>query len=184
MQAAVSPHPQAPNGLNRRRILVVDDGLGEREALARVLHMERMDVCLAGSVDEALLRLEDSIDLVISDLRMGSLTGIDLLRKWRARHPYTPFIILTAYPAVDSAVQSMKLGATDFLAKPIDPIELLRSVREILERPAVAAAEAALNRTAEIGASEKILGRSPAMLTAFEQALRAAKTDSTVLLLG
>jgi DNA-binding NtrC family response regulator len=184
MPTTVSPNSCTPNAQNRRRILVVDDGLGEREALARVLQMEHLDIRLAGGVEEAIQYLEDSIDLVISDLRMGTQTGIDLLRKWRARHPYTPFIILTAYAAVDSAVQAMKLGATDFLAKPVDPVELLRLLHNILERPASAAAEEAASRTGEIGISEKIIGRSPAMLTAYEQAMRAAKTDSTVLLLG
>ncbi len=182
--STAAPKSHASNAHKPRRILVVDDGLGEREALARVLRMERLDIRTAGGVEEAVQYLEDSIDLVISDLRMGTLTGIDLLRQWRARHPYTPFIILTAYAAVDSAVQAMKLGATDFLAKPVDPVELLRLVHDIFERPANAVVEDAASRTSEIGVSEEIIGRSPAIHTAYEQALRAAKTDSTILLLG
>src|SRR5581483_3294339 len=95
---------------SKKRILVVEDGDTEREALARMLRVEQFDVVTARNPGEALTKVNDPIDLVISDLRMGSQSGIDLLRLWHEQQPYTPFIMITAYGEVGSAVTAMKLG--------------------------------------------------------------------------
>lgn len=114
-------------------ILVVEDGPSEREALVRALKIEQFQVLAAKDPHDAMQVMTQPVDLVISDLRMGPQSGIDLLRAWRERRPETPFIILTAYGDVDLAVKAMKLGATDFLTKPVDPPALLRLIRECLE---------------------------------------------------
>lgn len=121
---------------SKRRILVVEDGDTEREALARMLRVEQFDVVTARNPGEALTKVNDPIDLVISDLRMGSQSGIDLLRLWREQQPYTPFIMITAYGEVGSAVTAMKLGADDFLTKPVNPGQLLSQIRTALEKAA------------------------------------------------
>ena len=100
-------------------ILIVEDGQSEREALARVLRLEGYRVMAASMPDRAMELIDEPIDLVVSDLRLGKQSAIDLLRDWHSRHPETPFILMTAYGDVDSAVTAMKLGAEDFLSKPV-----------------------------------------------------------------
>ncbi len=169
------------------RVLVVEDGISEREALARFLRTEQFDVLTARNPEEALGFINNRVDVVLSDLRMGKLSGIDLLQRWRARHINTPFIIMTAYGEVGSAVQAMKLGANDFLAKPIDPSYLLEAIRDL------ASSKMDDDPLSEIGSNsiqddnlllKGIVGRSQAMQQVLAQTLRAAKTNSTVLILG
>ncbi len=163
-------------------ILVVEDGAGEREALARLLRLQGYEVQTARDVDRAEQLLAQPIDLVISDLRMGGRTGVDLLRIWQERHPQTPFIIVTAYGEVESAVDAMKLGARDYLTKPIDPERMLDLVRRCLaERKADGEKHAGGGSQVGVG---RLLGDSPAMQRVRDQILRAASTDSTVLILG
>jgi DNA-binding NtrC family response regulator len=161
------------------RLLVVEDGESEREALVRVLRMERFDVLSARSPADALRYMHEPIDVVISDLRMGKQSGIDLLRDWREHFPTMPFIIMTAYGDVESAVTAMKLGAADFVTKPVDPKRLLALVLDCLSHRS-AGRGAGSTRSAV----ERIVGQSAVIRTAVEQTLRAAQTESTVLVLG
>jgi DNA-binding NtrC family response regulator len=119
--------------MQQARILVVEDGKSEREALVRVLLAEHYEVLAAENPEQAVDFCSQDIDLVISDLRMGKKSGIDLLRDWQQHNPAVPFIIMTAYGDVDSAVTAMKLGAVDFLAKPINAAHLLSLVHTCLE---------------------------------------------------
>jgi DNA-binding NtrC family response regulator len=140
------------------------------------------DVATAASAEEGLDWRDQDIDLVISDLRMGGATGIDLLMQWRELRPETPFFLATAFGDVDSAVRAMKLGATDYLTKPLDPPKLLEVIRHTLFRPPAAAAPTVATRQPQgFGA---ILGRSRSMQEVFERIRRAAQTDSIVLILG
>src|SRR5688500_7750107 len=109
-------------------VLVVEDGAAEREALARVLRLEDYVVLTARNPEHALTLIDQPIDLVVSDLKMGARSGLDLMQHWNARKPDTPFIIITAYGDVESAVTAMKLGARDYLSKPVDPGKLLELV--------------------------------------------------------
>lgn len=161
--------------------MVVEDGDTEREALARMLRLERFDVETARNPAEAMTKIDDPVDLVVSDLRMGAQTGIDLLKSWRERRPTTPFILLTAFGDVPSAVAAMKLGASDFLSKPVDPLQLLTLIQETLDigdRPM----EGSAAQENEIW--EGIVGRSPVMINVRQQTIRAANTSSTVLVFG
>lgn len=115
------------------RILVVEDKASEREALARLLKLEHYDVVTADSASCAIGYLREPIDLVISDLKMSKATGLDLLRYWKDRRRETPFIMVTAFGDVDSAVEAMKLGAEDYLNKPVNPEEMLLLVARCLE---------------------------------------------------
>src|SRR5262249_24235571 len=94
-------------------ILVVEDQLNERQALARMLRSAQYNVIAAESAQEALAYLQDPIGLVITDMRMEPFSGLDLLRRWKQRRPQTPFIVMTAYAEVGSAVEAMKLGAAE-----------------------------------------------------------------------
>jgi DNA-binding NtrC family response regulator len=164
---------------NKRRILVVEDGPSEREALARMLRVERFEVITAASAEEALAQTDQSLDLVISDLRMLQQSGVDLLRAWRRQHPSMPFILLTAYGAIDAAVEAMKLGASDFLTKPVEPARLLSTIHQLLD---ASPGNAPSDRG--ISGFERIVGESPLILDACQRTLRAARSNSTVLLMG
>jgi DNA-binding NtrC family response regulator len=169
--------------IHKSRILVVEDQESERNALERLLRVARYEVVAASSAEEALDWCDQPIDLVISDLRMGRRSGIDLLMQWREVRPETPFILATAFGDVDSAVRAMKLGADDYLTKPVDPSRLLDSVRQVLDKPAKAHAppKSAPLEPQEFGT---LIGRSRAMQEVFERIRRAAQTDSIVLILG
>ena len=173
--------------IGQRHILIVEDQEPERRALERVLRLANYDVDSVGSAEEALDWLDQPIDLVISDLRMGGRSGIDLLMDWRGVHPTTPFLLATAFGDIDSCVRAMKLGATDYLNKPVDPQRLLSIISDTFSRPKepppVAAAPPPAARSPEDGFGP-LIGRSPLMQTVFERIRRAAHTDSIVLILG
>jgi two-component system, NtrC family, response regulator HydG len=164
------------------RILVVEDQEAERKALERVLRVAQYGVVTAANAEEALDWRDQPIDLVISDLRMGRQSGIDLLMQWREIRPETPFILATAFGDVDSAVRAMKLGASDYLTKPVDPSRLLDSIRQVLAKPPAPAP--AIPRSAAVQGFGPLIGRSRAILDVFDRIRRAAQTDSIVLILG
>ena len=166
-------------------ILVVEDKLNEREAMTRLLRMEGYSVDAASSPSEANGFIEEPVHLVISDLRMGEHSGMDLLRHWRQRRPGVPFIMVTAYGEVNSAVEAMKLGAQDYLNKPVNPEELLIVVERALaaSRQEETIEELRTRLDDRLG-FEKIIGNSKPMLAIFDQARRAARVDSTVLIMG
>jgi two-component system response regulator AtoC len=103
------------------RVLVVDDEQSLRKVLAATLQREGYEVTVCGDGEEALSALErDGADVVVTDLVMPKLDGLALLRKVVSRHPDVPVIVITAHGRIDSAVEAMKAGAFDFLAKPFD----------------------------------------------------------------
>jgi DNA-binding NtrC family response regulator len=169
---------------NKRRILVVEDQESERNALERVLRVAQYDVVTAKSAEDALDWADQPIDLVISDLRMGRKSGIDLLMQWREVHKDTPFMLATAYGDVDSAVRAMKLGATDYLTKPIDAERLLTIVKDVLDKPRTAVERPPVSTAAPAPGFGPIIGRSRAMQDVFDRIRRAATTDGIVLILG
>ncbi len=166
------------------RILVVEDQEPERKALERVLRVARYEVVAAVSAEEALDWRDQPIDLVISDLRMSGRNGIELLIDWREVRPETPFIFATAFGDIDSAVRAMKLGAADYLTKPVDPARLLESVHCVLDkRPAVVPPVTPRPSPTSDGFGP-LVGRSKAMQEVFDRIRRVAPTDSIVLILG
>jgi DNA-binding NtrC family response regulator len=165
---------------DKPRILVVEDQEAERNALQRVLRVAQYDVVAAASAEEALDWRDQQIDLVITDLKMSGRTGIDLLLQWREVRPETPFILATAFGDIDSAVRAMKLGAADYLTKPVDPTRLLSSVRDCLGK-APPAVPPPPPRAQGFG---PIIGQSRPMIEVYDRIRRAAQTDSIVLILG
>jgi len=113
-------------------VLVVEDQQGERAALLRFLKVEHMDAVGAESPLTALQFIDEPIDLVLCDVRLGSSNGIDLLKHWKARRPETPFVLMTAYAEISEAVDAMKAGAENYLVKPVSPAALLAEVRQCL----------------------------------------------------
>src|SRR5437868_14368317 len=125
------------------RILVVDDDEGVRSFVAEALEAEGIDIDQAESAEEALRRMDRrAYSLVVTDLRMPGQGGMALLRKVREGAPETEVIVLTAFGTVQGAVEAMKLGAFDYLQKPLQgPDELRLLVRRALERAGLRALE-------------------------------------------
>lgn len=167
------------------KILIVEDKDNEREALARLLRQEGYDVAQAQNPEQSMPYLDEAIDLIISDLRMGENSGIDLLRFWKSRLPKTPVIMVTAHGDVGSAVEAMKLGAEDYLTKPVNPDELLMLVARCLEfRQKDETIRQLQERLDDRLGFEKLIGSSKVLFDVFDQARRAAQADCTVLVMG
>lgn len=155
------------------RILIVEDDAGLREALMDTLLLANYQVSVAASAEEALLLLKKQrVQLVVSDVQMGSVSGLTLLKTLREHYPALPVLMMTAYANVQDAVEAIRLGAIDYLAKPFSPEVLVSTVGRYVvvdEGPqftpiAVAEASKALlalaSRVAQSDASVMILGPS------------------------
>ena len=117
----------------RERILVVDDDKAFRVATRAHLEDEAYQVTCAGGGTEALARLEElEFDLVLSDLVMASMSGVELLRQVQARWPGLPVIMVTGFGSIATAVEAMRLGAVDYLTKPANNDELLIKIHRAL----------------------------------------------------
>jgi DNA-binding NtrC family response regulator len=123
--------------MDRRRILVVDDEKNIRLMLTQALASEKTIVDTAVNGEEALEKIaQTSYDLVLLDLRLPGMNGLDVLREIRESHESLPVILLTAHGTVESAVEAMRVGAVNFLQKPFAPRELREAVEAALEFPA------------------------------------------------
>ena len=164
-----------------QQILVVEDESVIRGALRRLLERHGYTVSEAASVQEAETRhnLAD-FDLIISDLRLPGAPGTDLIRKAGD----VPVLIMTSYASLRSAVDSMRMGAVDYIAKPFDHSDMLAAVERIIaDHPKGAPASAPAAAEEDSPASD-IIGHCPPMVTLFEHIRKVAPTDSTVLVLG
>src|SRR5579871_4786825 len=120
---------------SKGRILIVDDEVNARTALAELLRDEGYAVETAADGFKALPKLDDfAPDLVLTDLKMPGLDGIELMKKARERDPEQTVVVMTAYGAVDTAVAAMRQGAADYLTKPINMEELAVVIERALER--------------------------------------------------
>jgi DNA-binding NtrC family response regulator len=172
--------------VNPKTILVVDDD----ESLRRVTRMQLEDlgyrVTAVSRVDEALAVLAaEPVALVITDLKMPGMSGMDLLEQARLEFPETQVIMITAYGTIGNAVEAMKAGAFDYVTKPIDFDELALVVARALERQDLLAEVRALRATLDRKYGfEAIIGRAESLLAVLEQADRAAHSSATVLIRG
>jgi two-component system, NtrC family, response regulator HydG len=167
-------------------LLVADDDPGLRESLERTLTREGYRVILASDGNAALERLQaGGIDLVLTDLKMPGLTGIEVLRAAKAIAPDVDVILLTAFGTVEEAVKAMKEGAYDFLTKPFQRAQVLRLIRQALERRELIQQNRALQqRLDDLLRQGVVIGSSPAfrrMMTLVEQ---VADSSATVLVQG
>ncbi|OYW13044.1 MAG: DNA-binding response regulator, partial [Acidobacteriia bacterium 12-62-4] len=167
-------------------ILLVEDDVSLRRIMQLRLEAGPYRVTCAASAEEALAALErQPFHLIVSDLMMPGLSGLDLLKRIKADAPDTPVILLTAYGSVESAVDAMKSGAFDYLTKPVESTDLLMTVARALETQRLREEVKTLRSSvsAKYG-FENIIGRSPNLLYVLDVAGRAAQTDSTVLING
>jgi len=168
------------------RILVVDDERSMRELLAIVLRREGYEVVLAENGRGAIAALErESFDLLISDIKMPDMSGVEVLKAAKQQDPDVLGIMITAFASTETAVEAMRLGACDYLSKPFDVDLLKMKVREKVENRQLRQENVLLKRT--LGLSHQfanIIGRSESMLEVFRMVETIAKTSSTILLTG
>jgi len=167
-------------------LLIADDDPGLRQSLERTLTREGYRVILASDGNAALERLQaGGVDLVLTDLKMPGLSGIELLRAVKAIASEVDVILLTAFGTVEEAVKAMKEGAYDFLTKPFQRAQLLRLIRQALERRDLIQQNRALQqRLDDLLQQGAVIGSSPAfrrMMTLLEQ---VAGSSATVLVQG
>ena len=168
-------------------ILVVDDEPSMREFLEILLAKEGHEVATAADLRGAVARAgQGPLDLVITDLRLGRDSGLDVLRQVKAASPATEVVVVTAFATTENAIQAMKLGAHDYLTKPFKVDELLLVVGKALEHRALVAENRVLRHRAggRDAAGEEILGDDPAIAEVRALVERVARGRTTVLVTG
>jgi DNA-binding NtrC family response regulator len=166
----------------RARVLVVDDDRAVGMVLTALIAQAGHQARYVGSGPEALAALASGgVDVIVSDVRMPGMDGMELLAEVQKKHRDVPVILLTAHGTVALAVEAMKAGATDFLTKPFDRDEVLFTIGK-----ALTGAKAAADKPPEPAPSKEgpVVGTSPAMLDAMSRLGKAAPTMATVLLRG
>ena len=168
------------------RILVVDDEVAMRECLRDWLMEDGYEVGLAGSGPEAVaMAKEGAWHVVLLDLKMPGMDGIQTLDALREVAPNTEVVMMTAYATVDTAVQAMKKGAFDYLVKPFDPDEVELQIEKIASHQELVLENILLRRRLEEQEEfDEIVGQSEPMLELFDILSRVVPTDSTVLITG
>ncbi len=156
------------------------------EMLAKTIEAEGYTALTASSGEAGLETLpRERVDLVLTDLRLPGMSGLDLLRALKAKRPLMPVIMMTAFGTVETAVEAVKAGAYDFLLKPFDTSHMLVLVRRALEAVRLVSENLVLKEEfAEALGSPKIIGESPAFLEVIGLIKKAAPTKVTVLITG
>jgi two-component system NtrC family response regulator len=172
--------------MNRRTVLVVDDDQSLRRVMEMQLEEMGCEVITAASGPEALEILSSrAVTVVLTDLKMPGMSGLDLLRRVRKEHPGVLILVITAYGTVETAVAAMREGAYDYLTKPLDYHQLAIVVNRALERQNLVEEVRHLRTTLDRKYGfESITGNSPKLLRVLDLASRAAQSDSTVLIRG
>ncbi len=169
----------------RGRVLVVDDEANIRMMLRVCLEGAGYNVTLAPDGEAGLSAARRAPpDVALVDLRMPGLDGLAVVRALAHDAPATAVILMTAYATIDNAVDAMRAGAVDYLAKPFTPAQVLHAVEKVLSQARVQHELAELKRAGGRGVRARFDTRSPAMQQCLAVATRAAATDATILLLG
>ena len=168
------------------KILIVDDERSMRDFLRKMLEKQDYEVKAVGSGADAIAELErDGIDLMITDIKMPDISGIELMERCKKISPDTVVIVITAYASHDTAVEAMKLGAEDYITKPFDVDEFSIIIRRSLTRKRLAEENILLRRELQREHRfENIIGKSRPMIELFRLIERVASTPSTVLITG
>ncbi|HAD04302.1 MAG TPA: DNA-binding response regulator, partial [Desulfuromonas sp.] len=168
------------------RILIVDDEEGMRRLLVRVLGREGYETVAVASGAEALRLVQSEIfELILTDIKMPGMDGLELLAEIKAFDPALPVLAMTAYGTVENAVQALRAGAYDYLTKPFETDEIKLTVAKALERQHLLEENRYLHQELE----ERyrftgIVGSSPGMARVFEMASAVAASNASVLVTG
>ena len=167
------------------RILIVDDQEMMRDSLAATLAREGHEIVSAGDGPQALTRLSaGKFDLMISDLKMPKMTGIELLAESKKIRPEMPVVLMTAFATVSTAVEAMKMGAYDYIQKPFDGEEIKILVDRTLEHNRLIRENQALKTMTEALAPKPLIGSSTLMQEVRVRIEKVAKSNVTVLICG
>ena len=169
------------------RILIVDDEQTMREACREALASDGFIMREASSGEAALDIIgRQSFDLLILDLKMPRVDGLEILRRIQKESPGTATVVITGYPSIDTAVEAMKLGAADFLPKPFSPDVLRLTVRRVVNTARMARENQLLRSQLEEcrGRNYDLIGQSAVMRQIYDLVQRVGPTDSTVLITG
>jgi two-component system response regulator HydG len=174
-----SPEPRPPT------VLVVDDDAANVASLERIFQREGMRVLTADSAKTALeLVRRHRVEVVLTDLMMAGVTGIELLRALGQISPDTEVVLMTAYGTVETAVAAMREGAYDFVEKPLKRMNIVKSVRKAAERQSLVAENRSLRQEIKNLTRRELVGSSPVLRRVLEIASQAAPSSATVLVLG
>ncbi|MDL2265373.1 sigma-54 dependent transcriptional regulator [Parabacteroides sp. OttesenSCG-928-G07] len=165
-------------------ILIIEDDLTFSLMLSTWLEKKGFRVTAISTVGEGRKDLlKSNFDLVLSDIRLPDGDGIDLLKWSRSEAINTPFIMMTSYAGIQSAVQSMKLGASDYVAKPVNPEELLAKIKEVLSSSTIKNPPSITLKT-EAESTGFVMGKSKEAMLMHDHASLVAPTDMSVLITG
>jgi DNA-binding NtrC family response regulator len=170
--------------MKNARILILDDNSITREVIKRNLIKHGYQIYTAGTFELAQEILQEiDPDLVISDLKMPDINGIEVIKYITDKYSNTEIIMITGYPTISSAIDAVKLGANDYLTKPFTDVELLTAVKNALQK---LDSKRVLSKELSSGFGEKygIIGSSTKMLEVFRTIKKAASINSTVLITG
>src|SRR6186713_828529 len=179
-----SSRPSSESGADIT-VLVVDDEASNLASLEKIFQREGMRVFTADSAKQALeLARRHRVQVVLSDLMMPGVSGLELLRALKQASPDTEVVMMTAYGTVETAVQAMREGAYDFVEKPLKRMNIVKSVRKAAERQSLVAENRSLRREIRLLTKREIVGSSPALRRVLDIATQAAPSSATVLVLG
>jgi DNA-binding NtrC family response regulator len=172
--------------MKRIVILVVDDEAVIRDGLQRVLEGDQFEVETCMSGHNAIERLQEKeYGLVITDLKMPGMNGIEVLKAVKALQPDIPVILITGYASIDTAVEAIKNGASDYISKPFSPDILLEKVQNALNQRSMPMNEKCLNKKAHLlHGFHQFIGESKEMQKVYHRIMLVAATNSTVLITG
>jgi two-component system, NtrC family, response regulator PilR len=167
-------------------ILVVDDELSMRELLEYMLTKQGYRVVCAANGTEALARIEDDrYDLLLCDIRLGDMTGLEVLKASKKKYPDATVIMISAFATTETAVEAMNQGAYDYVPKPFENQELLQTIANALQRKTLEKEKRAIdNELKESVHFGKIVGNSPRMQHIYEMIRQVARTRTSVLITG
>jgi two-component system response regulator PilR (NtrC family) len=164
-------------------ILVVDDDQGMRDMLEILLIQEGYNVtCAKGGAEAVRLVEKRHFDLVVTDIRMQNVDGLEVLRSVKKINPDTTVVMISAYASPETAVEAMREGAYDYFPKPFDTERFKEVIYDIFESKKDQ--EVKPRRLGEVSSRYGLVGRAPAMLKIYDLIERVAKTNTNVLIIG
>lgn len=172
---------------SKSRILVVDDEVAIRDSMKMILEYEGYECQLAPTGQDAITAVErDSPDLVFLDIKMPGMDGLEVLSRLKGISPGLPVVIISGHGTVATAVEATKLGAFNFIEKPLERERILVTIRNALDHERLREENRSLRRTLDrvVESRYQVVGDSPALKQVLEAVRRAAPTNATVLILG
>jgi len=177
--------PEIPASPDAPTVLVVDDEPANLASIEKIFQRDGMRVFTADGAKTALeLVRTHRIQVVLTDLMMPGISGLELLRAIKQLSPDTEVVMMTAYGTVETAVQAMREGAYDFVEKPLKRMTIIKSVRKAAERQSLVAENRSLRNEIKLLTRREIVGSSPALRRVLDVATQAAPSSATVLILG